>query len=183
MVAFFHTTGDSLLAYCFKETLTFSLWNNSCFAVFKHGFYLKCSHIICLRYCRGSPWGQKQCDADQSLVFLLNVVKCISETFPVVSISYIIASCSFRCWRNWVHNDAISHCCFYFPGGAASFNIGKQNSICIVQIVPYKLGFLKLRNPIYYVFKDWCRAQWKILIFTINIYFIKISFKESQHNT
>ena len=32
--------------------------------------------------------GQTQCDTDQSMTFSTNAVKCISDTLPVVSISY-----------------------------------------------------------------------------------------------
>ena len=127
------------MAFCFKETLTFPPWKNSvCFKKNQANMdftWNLLSHVICLAHCGSSSWGQTQGDIDQSMAFSTNVVKCISDTFPVVSISYnsimhiqhknrLLIKLAInlwlgtfkRCWGNCVHNDVISPLLvFLFP--------------------------------------------------------------------
>lgn len=133
-LAFVYVTGDILLAYCFKETLTFFPWKNSwVFFFFKCGFLLETFlHMSFVFQTAEVVLGVKQCDTDQSMAFSTNVVKCISDTFPVVSISYnsithihhrnrllikftinLWLGTFKRCWRNCIHNNAISQLLFF----------------------------------------------------------------------
>lgn len=124
-----------------------------------------------------------------SMAFSTNVVKCISDTFPVVSISYnsimhiqhknrllikrainLWLGTFKKCWGNCIHNDVIFQLLpFLFLVVLLVLKLAECLH-CPDSI--HKRGSLKWKKS-----HLWCRTQWEISTFTINVHFIKIPLR------